>query len=349
MKREELREIITPLNTRERYYRDHPEDSAIGFQNMEKQYDEKYGYYYIAQEKELPIYHGISDSDKHRRSMTYNYYFNKQTRYSNVLPHRHSFVEMFYIYSGSCTGTINGKKVTFSKGDICIMDQNTIHQIGMVQEKDIVLNCLFYPDYFNSNFTQRLINAGPVAGFISNVLNEHAFHDSYLIFKTDDERIRELFEDIFCEFMDPGICSNDIIDSYLSLLFIQLGRQYQAKHEEEYRNQSKKYITEILKYIEDFADCCTLEEVAERFDYNSAHLSRILKKTTGKSFKEIVDRCRMNRAEFLLRTTDRSISSIALECGWTNQNQFYKKFNEVHDMSPKEFKKRRKTTGGNES
>ena len=40
-----------------------------------------------------------------------NIYINKHNRFAPMIEHLHDFIEMTYIYSGTCTQTINGKTV----------------------------------------------------------------------------------------------------------------------------------------------------------------------------------------------------------------------------------------------
>jgi AraC family transcriptional regulator len=51
---------------------------------------------------------------------------------------------------------------------------------------------------------------------------------------------------------------------------------------------------------------------------------------------------RVNRAKELLRQTDRSLSEIAIECGFFDQSHFNKSFRAATACSPGEFRKRRK-------
>mgnify|MGYP000435342122 FL=1 len=46
----------------------------------------------------------------------------RQDRYVKVLPHQHDYIELCYLWSGSCSQTIEGKKIVTSEGDVCIFD-----------------------------------------------------------------------------------------------------------------------------------------------------------------------------------------------------------------------------------
>ena len=220
------------------------------------------------------------------------------------------------------------------------MDVGVIHTIYPTSEDDIILNCLMPHSYFNAIFIDRLAQSGPVSRFLASPLADDTEHDQYLIFHTGNNlHIRELFEDVFCEYLDPALCSSDVIDSYMTLIFIQLARCYQNSRETEYHENKRSYMTEVLRYIEDNCTDCTLKSVAEQFGFHDKYLSRAIHHATGQTFKDLATQVRIKKAAFLLKNTNLKIGSIASQCGWSNQSQFYKKFAETYGCSPKEYRK----------
>jgi len=57
------------------------------------------------------------------------------------------------------------------------------------------------------------------------------------------------------------------------------------------------------------------------------------------SFTDHVNQARLHRAEYLLRYSDESTTEIAAKCGWSNINQFYKKFKENYGANPGEYRR----------
>lgn len=66
----------------------------------------------------------------------------RQDRYVEVLPHQHDYIELCYLWSGSCSQTIERKKVVTSEGDVCIFDTQAVHSIEAGGENDILVNIL---------------------------------------------------------------------------------------------------------------------------------------------------------------------------------------------------------------
>lgn len=342
MTKEEFRKLLIPLSKKEKEYQKHPQLSKNFYQGLNEKNPESGQVYHFDMNSELfSISHGEILPNTNRPYSHTSLHFSKQTRFSHVPVHSHHYIEMNYVYSGCCTAIINGTSIQLETGDVCIMDVEVVHTIASVQENDTILNCIMEQDYFNRRFTERLANSGVVAKFIADVLNKNSRHNQYIVFHTSDSRtIRDMFEEAFCEYLDPGICSKTVIDSYMTVIFIQLARCYQMAKEQEYHNSSRSYMTEILRYIEEHCADCTLAETADRFNFHPNYLSRAIKKDTGKTFKDVVIENRLAQAAFLLKNTPRSISDIAAGCGWSNLKQFYKKFEETYECPPKEYRKK---------
>lgn len=347
MDKKQFRDLVIPLNEREKLYREEPARAGECFNDWPKAKQDADGVYrfdfcdVLTSDLATKQEHGQIVSTRPNGQPYREVLFNKQTRFSQVPPHRHNYLELFYVYEGQCAATINGQSLSLQKGDVCIMDTGVVHVIDPTGEKDIVLNCLFEQKYFNAQLIGRLASSGTLAQFLAGVLSDSAVHNRYLLFHTNDMLlVRDLFEDAFCEYLDPGVCSDDMLDSLMTMLFIQLARCYQQTKEQEYREDSRSYITEVLRYLEThFADC-TLADTAARFGFNPDYLSRLLKRATGFSFKELVDQNRLRQAAFLLLNPNQAIADIAAQCGWSNLNQFYKKFKEGYGESPREYRLR---------
>lgn len=76
----------------------------------------------------------------------------RQDRYVEVLPHQHDYIELCYLWSGSCGQTIEGKKIVTGEGDVCIFDTQAVHSIEPGGENDILVNILMSREFFDSAF-----------------------------------------------------------------------------------------------------------------------------------------------------------------------------------------------------
>ena len=63
------------------------------------------------------------------------------------------------------------------------------------------------------------------------------------------------------------------------------------------------------------------------------------KKHTGYTPFEQLNLIRINHAMILLRDNSKKITTIATECGFNSISFFNRKFNEIMNMSPREYQK----------
>lgn len=73
---------------------------------------------------------------------------------------------------------------------------------------------------------------------------------------------------------------------------------------------------------------------AQQFKISKNYVSQFLKDQTGKSFTEYVEELRLTHALELLRGSEYSVTEIALQCGFSAQNTFYKAFRRRFGVSP---------------
>ena len=86
----------------------------------------------------------------------------------------------------------------------------------------------------------------------------------------------------------------------------------------------------------------TLDDIAESMFLNKDYISHLFKKETGYSLMGYVILLRINHAKLLLTETEKSITDIALECGYTDFAYFSKQFKQLTGVNPSAFRKENK-------
>lgn len=256
--------------------------------------------------------------------------------------HVHTFIELSYVYSGKFTQVIDKKKITLEKGEIIIIDTNVPHKILKTNQNDIIINILFDKNYFSNNFLDNLSNKGIIYDFLVNAIFTSKNNDQYIVFHSaNSSNIEHIFKQILWETYFPSLCSLKAIDSYLRILFIELVRVFKFDTNRQNKN-NKHNIVNIIAYIEDNYLDITLSDVAEYFNYAPNYLSSYIKTHTNKTFTQLVDKLKLERACFLLINTEQSIYDISINSGFSNLNFFYKKFNKRYNQTPFKFRNNHK-------
>lgn len=269
----------------------------------------------------------------------------KNSRFQKVPPHVHSFVEINYMYSGSCQQTINGKTLTLKEGEIILIDCETVHAIGYTNENDIMISLLIHKGYLNNTFLNRLGDDSIISRFFINAMNQKTNHNSYVMFHSADSRRLPLFmNELLCEYYSPSLNSAEILNNLFVLVISELVNIFGHEMNKKLDTPSQFSIIPVLKYIETNYKNSTLESIASFFNINANYLTTLLKQQTGYSYKELIVRQKMKAAQKLLINTDMPIKEVAHAVGYDNLTFFYKKFKEHYHCLPKEY---RSTFSGN--
>ena len=82
------------------------------------------------------------------------------------------------------------------------------------------------------------------------------------------------------------------------------------------------------------------DDVARVAGLSPSHFSKIVTERMGRSFTHLLTQMRVNRAKELLLHTEKSLSEVAVECGFFDQSHLSKHFRSHTSLSPGEFRRR---------
>ena len=83
----------------------------------------------------------------------------------------------------------------------------------------------------------------------------------------------------------------------------------------------------------------SVEDLATQMNLSRVQLYRKVKAVTGSTPIELLRTARLNRAYQLLLTTDKSVSEVAYQVGFTAPSYFTKCFKDEYGMLPGDIKK----------
>jgi transcriptional regulator GlxA family with amidase domain len=89
-----------------------------------------------------------------------------------------------------------------------------------------------------------------------------------------------------------------------------------------------------------YAEELDVPRLAEIACVSEAHFIRSFRATFGETPHRYLQRRRVERAMFLLRETDRSITDVSLDVGFTSLGTFSRTFHEIVGESPRAYRSR---------
>ena len=89
----------------------------------------------------------------------------------------------------------------------------------------------------------------------------------------------------------------------------------------------------------------SLSNVAREYGVSLAYVSECVRAQTGRTYKELLQKHRMETAARLLRRSDMNIQQIISLVGYENTSYFYRLFHERYGQSPREYRQSRANTG----
>lgn len=264
----------------------------------------------------------------------------KQDRYAEVAAHRHDWIELVYLYSGTCTLNVAGKEITLTKGQSLLINSGVVHSCQSCGEDDILINFLIMKGYLNQNFFNRFSEDSYLSQLFIRTMNDQNAKDNYIFFPSETSRRLPIFvTEFLCEYYDRSIHFKDYIDSYMTLILLELTDIFGRCLSREQQNGTKEHVIPLLRYIEENFLTCTLKSTAEFFNMNANYLSNYIKKYTGVTFKHLVQEQKLMYAANLLKNTGLPVTDVSSQAGYENVSFFYKKFADKYHCSPNEYRK----------
>ncbi|MDS0527437.1 AraC family transcriptional regulator [Clostridium sp. SHJSY1] len=267
--------------------------------------------------------------------------FVSHPRFANTEEHHHNYIEMVYVYSGKFHQIVNGTKIVMNKGEVCILDTNVLHSIEPTSENDIIINCIMSKKHLDDILLNRLSENNLLSSFFIHAIYQSNDYNDYILFKSkDSKKLARLMEDVLCEYFDNSICSTEVINSYMVIIFSELLKVFQKQtNSENYDLLKNTKITDIILYIQNNCKDATLASVAEHFHFHPNYLNSIIKKFQGHNFTSVLQDAKLQKACFLLKNSKLPVVEVSRNIGYENTNFFYKIFKKHYGCTPTDYRK----------
>ena len=224
-------------------------------------------------------------------------------------------------------------------GDIIIFNNVEAHGWKLMGEDMKLLVMIFSPEFvaeklsvFDSEYLKPFVERG------SNFKNRIGSEEPV------SHEIRKGIREIYAEWQQQKEGYPLMIEANILRILTMLIRTYQDESKSgemlKEKKSAMKRLEQAISYIDHhYSEKITLDEVAAAAYMSSNYFSSYFRKVTGISFSEYVTRIRISHARELLRDTDKSVTEIAMECGFHNISNFYRLYKKQVGKPPRDEKK----------
>ncbi|MCD8232258.1 MAG: AraC family transcriptional regulator [Clostridiales bacterium] len=259
------------------------------------------------------------------------------------LMHSNNFMEIKYIYSGSCTFCISqDTRYEVTTGDIIFIPPNTPCCILENSRQDfspVVINIILRRSTFDQAFSCFLTPGDVLSDFFSHALYSAKHPVDFILFHCGKESvIHEMIGQIYEENFSGLPYREKLINTYISQLLILILRYHEKDIVISSSEESDQNLMEILQYIREHFATVTLQEISDHFNYSQRQMRRIIKNGTGHNFSELIKQQKLNKSADLLKTENLSLDEICQQTGFHDTGYFCRFFKENMGMTPSQFR-----------
>lgn len=123
-----------------------------------------------------------------------------------------------------------------------------------------------------------------------------------------------------------------------------LVKYHRVSRQAEQKSTGSRRLNLIMNYLEqNYMNAVTLTDLAGLTHLNASYLSRFVKKSTGKTFNQCLQEIRLRHAAADLSDSDRSVTDITYQNGFSSPAAFCKTFVKQYGCSPSVYRKNRAT------
>lgn len=260
------------------------------------------------------------------------------TRFVHFPKHSHNYIEFIYMVQGETTHYIDDEKIVLKQGDLLFLNQHASQEIMPAAEDDIAVNFMILPAFFDESFRNVFTEDNPLKDFIISCLTARDLASNYLYFSASDILpIQNLLENLIWNLLEDEANRRSMNQLTMSLLFLSM-----INHSEKIivsdRSFDQQLTMDLLRYIDTGYKDASLTAFANEKKMDVYTISRIIKKQTGRTFKDLLETKRLSQACFLLKNTPLTIEEIAMNVGYENLSFFYRLFKKNYGIRPRDYR-----------
>ena len=242
--------------------------------------------------------------------------------------HWHNEWELIRIIKGRFLITLDDKQWELNEGEIVLISSETLHG---GEAFDCIYECLVFDLY--GLFGKIDILKNQLKPFYNMEIMPEQFF-------TNKDTIVANVLDIFSRHRESSSTALETL-SAISGLFAWIIKEKRFRSVQDKRWRSGE-IKPVLEYIEaHFGEEISLDSLANIAGMNARYFCKVFYLATKTTPMNYVNMYRIERAAFMLDSTDLPVTQIASDCGFCDSSYFTKVFKKYKGLAPLHFRSKR--------
>ena len=262
-----------------------------------------------------------------------NLVFERFERHIPLHSHSNDSFELHIIPYGYGEAEIDGTKYRITPGTVFMTGPFVMHSQNPDKADPMCEYCIYL----------KVTKSGYGSSKEEAVMAKTFLETPFCIL-TDDFGASSLSKELFDELTVKEKGFETIAESLVKQLIVKLIIMYPTAGKRETDQKiTSDYESSLLIIEEAFLyeyDTISLSKLSRKLNLSNRQTERLIKDHYYKSFAAKKAEAKMSAAAMMLTTTDRSITDIAMDVGYSSIEHFSTAFKKYHAVSPREYRKR---------
>jgi len=252
--------------------------------------------------------------------------------------HGHAFDELVVILKGTARHIIDGQEFPVQSGDAFVVSPHHTHQYQDMNGLALA-NILFDSNALRMDEWDIRSLPGFHALFSLEPAfrSQHNFQSRLQLTRPQLRQVQTMIRDLTqeTESRNPGY--RVIAQARFMELAVHLSRIYSEEPTTESLDLLR--IGDAIAHLEThFSEKISLDELARKSHLSKRHFHRVFRDCIGRSPIDHLMHIRIQKAAEQLLHSDRSITEIAYDCGFSDSNYFTRCFRKAMNQTPRQYR-----------
>ncbi len=246
--------------------------------------------------------------------------------------HVHNAVELLYVKSGSFIVLLDGVEYAVEQGDLVLFCSNAIHHVFTKNLPENEYYVIKISPAFFLQFSTEEEGAEYVMRF---AINRKGSKSIWTRQELEGTPLLSALQSLIDEHEGHKYASQVAVKLKIMELLVEILRSDAPAGEKAPHTQTAALIYNTMVYVRNhYAEDMDERELAHGLGMSYSYFSRSFRRVTGMTFKQYLNRTRVNQAEKMLCRGSASVSEVATKCGYNSISYFISVYKSITGKTP---------------